>query len=103
MIRIDEIWLATKPLDMPVGPDRTLVRVVKVFGAAGPHCAYLFVNKRGNRIKVLIHDDLGIWLCLRRLHQGKFCWAERWRGDCLSLPPEQLTVLVQSPLTYCSV
>ncbi|WP_420600625.1 IS66 family insertion sequence element accessory protein TnpB [Neptuniibacter sp.] len=95
MIRIDEIWLATEPLDMRAGPDTALARVVKVFGVARPHCAYLFTNKRCNRIKVLIHDGLGIWLCARRLHQGKFCWAERWRGDCLSLSPEQLTALVQ--------
>ena len=34
MIRIDEIWLATAPLDMRAGPDTALARVVKVFGAA---------------------------------------------------------------------
>lgn len=95
MIRIDEIWLATEPLDMRAGPDTALARVVKVFGAARPHCAYLFANKRGNRMKVLIYDGLGIWLCARRLNQGKFCWAEGWRGDRLSLSPEQLAALVQ--------
>lgn len=56
MIRIDEIWLATEPLDMRAGPDTALARVVKVFGAARPHCAYLFANRRGNRMKVLVHD-----------------------------------------------
>ena len=75
MIRIDEIWLATAPLDMRAGPDTALARVVKVFGAARPHCAYLFANRRGNRMKVLVHDGLGIWLCARRLNQGKFHWA----------------------------
>ncbi len=67
MIRIDEIWLATEPLDMRAGPDTALARVVQVFGSARPHCAYLFANKRGNRMKVLIHDGLGIWLCARGL------------------------------------
>ena len=69
MIRIDEIWLATEPLDMRAGPDKALARVIQVFGSAKPHCAYLFANKRGNRMKVLIHDGLGIWLCARRLHR----------------------------------
>ena len=73
MIRIDEIWLATEPLDMRAGPDTALARVVQVFGSARPHCAYLFANKRGNRMKVLIHDGFGIWLCARRLNRGKFC------------------------------
>lgn len=58
MIRIDEIWLATEPLDMRAGVDTALARVVQVFGSARPHCAYLFANKRGNRMKVLIHDGL---------------------------------------------
>ncbi len=95
MIRIDEIWLATEPMDMRAGPDTALARVIKVFGEARPHCAYLFTNKRGNRMKVLVHDGLGIWLCARRLNQGKFHWAEAWRGDHQVLTAEQLTALVQ--------
>lgn len=95
MIRIDAIWLATEPLDMRAGPDKALARVVAVFGSAEPHCAYLFANRRGNRMKVLVHDGLGIWLCARRLNQGKFHWADSWRGDRLILEEEQLQALVQ--------
>ena len=39
MIRIDEIWLATEPLDMRAGPDKALARVVQVFGSAVTSCA----------------------------------------------------------------
>ena len=74
MIRIDAAWLATAPLDMRAGTDTALARVVSVFGAAHPHHAYLFANKRANRMKVLVHDGIGIWLAARRLHQGKFVW-----------------------------
>ncbi|WP_139208454.1 MULTISPECIES: IS66 family insertion sequence element accessory protein TnpB [unclassified Pseudomonas] len=35
--------------------------------APKPHCAYLFANRRANRMKVLVHDGLGIWLAARRL------------------------------------
>ena len=69
MIRIDQIWLATEPMDMRAGPDTVLARVVKVFGEAKPDCAYLFTNKRGHRLKILIHDGQGIWLCARRPEQ----------------------------------
>ncbi|WP_420866985.1 IS66 family insertion sequence element accessory protein TnpB [Cobetia marina] len=62
IIRIDEIWLATQPQDMRAGPVTVLAKVVKVFGTARPHCADLFANRRGNRMKVLIHDGLGVWL-----------------------------------------
>lgn len=37
MIRIDNVWLATQPLDMRAGTDTALARVVGVFGAAHPH------------------------------------------------------------------
>ncbi|RMM06729.1 IS66 Orf2 like protein [Pseudomonas caricapapayae] len=44
MIRIDAIWLATEPMDMRAGTDTALARVIAVFGAAQPHCAYLFAT-----------------------------------------------------------
>ena len=80
MIRIDAIWLATDPIDMRVGMDTALARVVKVFGAARPHHAYLFANKRATRIKVLVYDGFGIWLASRRLNKGRFVWT-----DCAQL------------------
>ncbi|MGF6222050.1 transposase [Pseudomonas sp. F-14 TE3482] len=74
MIRIDSIWLATEPMDMRAGTETGLARVIAVFGAAQPHCAYLFANRRATRIKVLVHDGFGVWLAARRLNQGKFHW-----------------------------
>jgi len=63
MIRIDAIWLATEPMDMRAGTDTALARVVEVFGAAKPHCAYLFANRRANRMKVLVHGRRGHLAC----------------------------------------
>ena len=93
MIRIDAVWLATAPMDMRAGTDTALARVVAVFGAAQAHTAYLFANQRGNRIKVLVHDGLGIWLVARRLHQGKFVWAAKNSANC-QLERVQLDALV---------
>ena len=93
MIRVDAVWLASEPLDMRAGTDTVLARVVAAFGAAQPHHAYLFANKRANRLKVLVHDGIGIWLAARRLHQGKFVWPapgdEQWQ-----LESDQLQALV---------
>ncbi|WP_223416373.1 MULTISPECIES: IS66 family insertion sequence element accessory protein TnpB [unclassified Pseudomonas] len=61
LIRIDAIWLATEPMYMRVGTETALARVIAVFGAAKPHCAYLFANRRVNRMNVLVHDGVGIW------------------------------------------
>ncbi|WP_285534033.1 hypothetical protein [Stutzerimonas stutzeri] len=43
---------------MRAGTETALARVVAVFGAAKPHCAYLFANRRANRMKVLVHERL---------------------------------------------
>ncbi len=56
MIRIDAVWFALEPLDMRAGVDTALARVVSVFGEARVHHAYLFMNKRSNRMKVLVPD-----------------------------------------------
>jgi transposase len=74
VIRVDEVWLAVDPLDMRAGSDTALARVITVFGAAHPHHAYLFANRRPNRLKVLVHDGIGIWLAARRLNEGRFVW-----------------------------
>ncbi|NYT79353.1 IS66 family insertion sequence element accessory protein TnpB [Alcaligenaceae bacterium] len=67
MIRVDQIWLAVEPMDMRAGSDTALARVVKDFGAARPHHAYLFANRRANRMKILVHDGLGVWLPWHRM------------------------------------
>ncbi|WP_256580522.1 IS66 family insertion sequence element accessory protein TnpB [Pseudomonas sp. Irchel s3h14] len=56
MIRIDAIWLATEPMDMRADTETALARLIAVFGAAKPLCAYLFANRRANRMKVLVHE-----------------------------------------------
>ena len=94
MIRIDEIWLSTQPLDMRTGMDTVMAQVLRAFGYIKPHCAYLFCNKRGRRMKVLVHDGLGIWLYARRLEQGKFHWAKVHQGETVTLSPEQLQALI---------
>ena len=54
---------------------------------------FVFANARANRLKVLVHDGIGIWLAARRLHQGKFIWPapgdEQWQ-----LESDQLDALV---------
>lgn len=92
MIRIDAIWLSVEPLDMRAGTDTALARVIHVFGAARPHHACLFANKRANRMKVLVHDGIGVWLAARRLNSGKFAWPRELSG-ALTLQREQLDAL----------
>ena len=92
MMRVDAWQLAVAPLDMRCGMDSILARVVAVFGSAQPHVAYAFANARASRMKVLLHDGFGLWLCARRLHQGSLVWP---RGDApvIALNAQQWTAL----------
>jgi transposase len=93
VIRVDAVWLAVEPLDMRSGTEAALARVVRVFGAAHPHHAYLFANKRANRMKVLVHDGIGVWLAARRLNAGRFVWP-REASVKMSLTRAQFDALV---------
>jgi transposase len=93
MIRVDAVWLSVDPLDMRAGTEAALARVVNVFGEARPHHAYLFANRRGNRMKVLVHDGIGVWLAARRLNSGKFVWPKD-AATTVSLSRLQLDALV---------
>jgi len=94
VIRVDAVWLAVEPVDLRLGPDSALARVVAVFGAAQPHHAYLFTNRRANRLKVLVHDGFGLWLAVRRLHQGRFVWAGALANGSVSISRAQFDALV---------
>jgi transposase len=93
LIRVDAVWLAVQPLDMRLGTEAALARVVTVFGAAHPNHAYLFANRRYNRMKVLVHDGIGVWLAARRLNAGKFVWPADG-AITLSLSRTQFDALV---------
>jgi transposase len=101
MIRVDHWYLAAAPLDMRCGMDRILHQIITHFGSAQPHTAYAFANARASRMKVLVHDGFGIWLCVRRLHQGCIHWPNgntphwplsqaQWQALTLGLPWQQL-------------
>jgi transposase len=94
VIRVDAAWFAVEPMDMRAGVDTALARVVSVFGQAQAHHAYLFVNKRANRMKVLVHDGFGLWLCSRRLYEGCFIRAGATQERGLPLSHEQLQAIV---------
>lgn len=62
---------------MRMGMDGLSLRVQLALGR--PPCdgsAYAFRNRRGNRLKLLVWDSTGVWLCQRRLHQGSFVWPK---------------------------
>ena len=94
MIRVEAIWLALGASDLRGGIDKLLARVVNgfAFGAEARH-AYVFANRRVDRLKVLVYDGAGMWLCTRRLQAGSFVWPREHPGS-LELTREQFDWLV---------
>jgi len=77
---------------MRAGTEAALSRVVIVFGAARLHHAYLFANRRANRMKVLVHDGIGVWLAARRLNSGRFVCRKDARAT-LAVTRAQFNIL----------
>ena len=94
MIRIEAIWLALGASDLRGGIDRLLAMVVHGFAlGAQPHHAYVFANRRADRLKVLVYDGAGMWLCTRRLQGGGFEWPADAAG-ARSIAAQQFEWLV---------
>ncbi|BBE09541.1 IS66 Orf2 family protein [Mycoavidus cysteinexigens] len=75
MLKLCQVWLAVEPVDMRLGIDGLSQRVQQGLGKKPcDGTAYAFHNRRGTRLKLLIWDGTGVWLCQRRLHRGHFIW-----------------------------
>ena len=56
---------------------------------------FLFANARRNRLKVLYWDGSGLWVCAKRLEQGRFGWPEATAGEAkVVLSHEELALLL---------
>lgn len=89
MIRIDQLWLCTAPMDMRAGAERLMSCVVQTTGAARAHHGYIFANARATRIKLLVHGGFGVWCAARRLNAGHFAWPREAAASPLSLTQSQ--------------
>lgn len=56
---------------------------------------FLFCNGRRNRLKLMVFDGSGLWVCAKRLEKGRFGWPQS--GDAqgkVVLSHEELALLL---------
>lgn len=58
-------------------------------------CVFVFRNRRGTSIKILMYDGQGYYLCQKRLSKGRFqWWPKETDGVLRSLAANQLQILL---------
>jgi len=69
------VWLATGHTDMRRGMNGLALQVQEAL-ARDPHAGdlYVFRGRRGDLVKILWHDGLGMSLYAKRLERGRFIW-----------------------------
>jgi transposase len=69
------VWLAVGRTDMRRGMNGLALQVQEALGR-DPHAGdlYVFRGARGDLIKILWHDGLGMSLYAKRLEKGRFIW-----------------------------
>jgi transposase len=67
------IFVATAPVDFRKGIDGLTAVCRQVLGENPLEGAvYVFRNRAGTALKLLLYDGQGYWLCMKRLSQGRF-------------------------------
>ena len=55
---------------------------------------FLFTNRTKTRLKALVWDGSGLWVCAKRLEKGRFGWPAAENARSVVLRAEELAMLV---------
>jgi transposase len=90
-----KIYVAVEAVDMRKGFEGLYGLVRDQLGAdpLSGHL-FLFTNKTRTRLKALVWDGSGLWVCAKRLEKGRFRWPEAEGRHSVTMRPEELAMLV---------
>jgi transposase len=91
-----KIYVAVEAVDMRKGFDG-LYGLVRDQLGQDPLSGYLFLfsNRTRTRLKALVWDGSGLWVCAKRLEKGSFRWpAASEKQRSVTMRAEELAMLV---------
>ena len=89
-----KVYLATGATDMRKAFD-TLAALVSERLGRDPYAGdvFVFCNRPRNRLKLLVWEPSGFWLCAKRLEKGTFAWPNS-SDVSVTLTPQELSLLL---------
>ena len=90
------VWLATGHTDMRKGFPSLALQVQEILhrDPLGGHL-FCFRGRRGDLVKILWHDGVGMSLYAKRLEAGKFIWPVSQGGTAVQISAAQLGYLLE--------
>ena len=89
------IYIALDAVDMRKGFDG-LYGLVRDHLGQDPQSGHLFLfsNRSRTRLKALVWDGSGLWVCAKRLEGGRFGWPAANGARSITMRPEELAMLI---------
>ena len=90
------VWTAGGVTDMRCGMNTLSLKIQQGLGR-DPHGGEIFCfrGRKGDLIKVLWHDGIGMSFYLKRLEAGKFIWPVSQSGTAVPVSAAQLGYLLE--------
>ena len=90
-----KIYVGCEPVDMRKGFDG-LFGVVRDQLGQDPLSGHLFLftNRSHTRLKALVWDGSGLWVCAKRLERGCFGWPRHTGSSTITMRAEELAMLL---------
>jgi transposase len=89
------VWIATGHTDMRRGMQGLALQVQEGL-KRNPHGGdlYIFRGRRGDLVKILWHDGIGLSLYAKRLDKGRFIWPSA-KGEPVAISAAQMSYMLE--------
>lgn len=90
------VWIAGGVTDMRRGMNTLALQVQQGLGR-DPHAGEIFCfrGRRGDLVKLIWHNGVGMSLYVKRLEAGKFIWPSGGSGEAVQVSAVQLAYLLE--------